>query len=68
MHELRMTTLIISNEKMKDIMEIVKHLGESGLLSIGVSKTIENGAKEQRDRISFILLATLGASLLGSIR
>ena len=41
------TTLIISNEKMNDIMQIVKPLEESGLLIKDVSKTIENEAKEQ---------------------
>ena len=35
-----MTTLIISNEEMNDIIRIVKSLEESGLL-IGVSKTIK---------------------------
>ena len=34
------TTLIISNEEMNDIIRIVKSLEESGLL-IGVSKTIK---------------------------
>ena len=40
-----MTTLIIFNEEMNDIMEIVKTLEESGLLIKGVSKTIKNKAK-----------------------
>ena len=35
-----MTTLIISNEEMNDIIRIIKSLEESGLL-IGVSKTIK---------------------------
>ena len=39
------TTLIISNEKMKDIIEIVKSLEDSGLLLEGVSETIQNEAK-----------------------
>ena len=33
-----MTTLIISNEKMKDILEIVKYLEESDLLNKGLNK------------------------------
>ena len=41
-----MTTLIISNKEMKDIMNIVKYLEESGLLIKVVSETIENEAKE----------------------
>ena len=39
------TTLIISNEEMKDIMKIVKSFEESSLLIKGVSKTIKNEAK-----------------------
>ena len=42
-----MTTLIISNEEMDDILKIIKSLEESGLLIKGVSKTIKNEAKEQ---------------------
>ena len=40
-----MTTLIISNKKMNDIMKIVKSLEDTCLLMKGVSKTIENEAK-----------------------
>ena len=36
-----MTTLIISNEEMDDVMEIIKSIEESGLLIKGVSKTIK---------------------------
>ena len=36
------TTLIISNDEMKDIIEIVKSLEDSGLLLKGVSETIQN--------------------------
>ena len=36
-----MTTLIISNEEMNDIMKIIKSLEESGLLIKGVSETIK---------------------------
>ena len=42
------TTLIISNGKMKYLIEIVKSLEDSGLLLKGVSKTIQNDAKEQK--------------------
>ena len=42
------TTLIILNEKM-NIMKIVKPLEESGLIIEGVSKTIQNEAKEQKE-------------------
>ena len=57
-----MTTLMISNEEVNDIMKIVKSQ-ESGLLINGVSKTIKNEAKEQKGRFPSILLGTLGASL-----
>ena len=45
-----MTTLIISNNEKKDIMEIVKakSLEESGLLIKNVVETIENEASEQK--------------------
>ena len=41
-----MTALIISNEEMENIMKVVKSLEESDLLIEGISKTIENEAKE----------------------
>ena len=34
-----MTTIIISNEKMKDTLELDKHLEESGMLNKGVTKS-----------------------------
>ena len=40
---------IISNNKMKAIMKIVKSLEDSGLLSKGVSKTIQNEEKEKKE-------------------
>ena len=40
-----MTTLIMSNKKMKDIIKIVKYLEESGLLNRGVSETNNNKGK-----------------------
>ena len=48
MFGLGMTTLIISNEEMNNIMKIVKSLEESVLLIKSVSKTIKNEAKEQK--------------------
>ena len=44
-HPLHNTTLIISNDEMKDITKIVKSLEDSGLLLKGVSETIQNEAK-----------------------
>ena len=61
------TTLIVSNDEMKDIIRIVKSLEDSGLLLKGFSKTIQNEAKEQKGEFLSMLLGTLGASLLGKI-
>ena len=41
--------LIIEQEDMKDIMNIIKALENSCILLKGVSKTIKNETKEQRD-------------------
>ena len=61
------TTLIISNDEMKDILKIVKSPEDSALLLVGVSETIKNEAKEQKERFLSMLLGTLGASLLGNM-
>ena len=45
------TTLMISNEQMDDIMKIIKSLEKPALLIKSVSKTIENEKKEQRSRL-----------------
>ena len=42
------TTLIISNEKMNDIMKIVQALEDSNILLKGVTKTIKSETKEQK--------------------
>ena len=52
---------------MNDIMKTIQSLEESGLLIKGVSKTIENEAKEQKGRFLSMLLGTSGASLLGNL-
>ena len=62
-----MTTLIISNEKMNDIIKIVKSLEESGLLIEGVSEATKNEAQEQKGGFLGMLMGTLGASLLGNL-
>ena len=61
------TVLIISNDEMDDILKIVKSLEDSGVLLKGVSETIQNEAKEQREGFLSMLLGTLGASLLGDM-
>ena len=52
---------------MEDIMKIIKSLEDSGLLLKVASETIQNEAKEQKEEFLVILLATLGASLLGNM-
>ena len=55
---------------MKDLIEIVKSLKDSGLLLKGVSEIIQNEAKEQEEQkegFLSMLLGTLSASLSGSI-
>ena len=61
------TTLIKSDDGMKDIIEMVKSLEDSGLLLKVVSETIQNEAKEQKGAFLSMLLGTLGATLLGNI-
>ena len=61
------TTLIISNDEMEDIIKIVKSLEDSSLLLKGVSETVQNEAREQKEGFLSMLLGTLGASLLGNI-
>ena len=44
----RATTLVISKNKMKDIIKIVKALEDSTLVPEGVRETIQNEPKKQR--------------------
>ena len=62
-----MTTLIIPDKEINDIIKIVKSLEESSLLIKVVSKTIKNKAKEQKGGFLIMLLVKLGASLLGNL-
>ena len=64
-HGSGMTTLIISNEEINDMMKIIKTLEDSRVLLNGVTKTIENEAKQQKVGFLGMLLSTLDASLLG---
>ena len=59
-----MTTLMISNDEIHDIIKIVKSLEDSGLLIKGATETVENKVKEQKGRFLSMFLGTLGASLL----
>ena len=63
----RMTTLIINNKEVNDIMKIVKSLEKPGLLIKGVNETVKNKVKEQKGRFIGMLLGTLGARLLGDL-
>ena len=62
-----MTTLMISNDEMGDIIKIVKSLEDSGLLLKRFTETVQNELKEQKGGFLSMLLGTLGASLLGNI-
>ena len=63
------TVLIVSNEKMEDIMKVVKSLEKSGL-AINNEKwqiiKIKNEAKEKIGEFLSMLLGTLASILLGS--
>ena len=60
-------TLIISNYEIEDIIKIVKPLEDSGLLSEGVTETVQNEVKEQKGGFLIMLLGTLGAILLENL-
>ena len=62
-----MTTLIISNDEIEDIIKIVKSLEDYGLLLKGVTETVQNEVKEQKGGFLSMLLGTLDASLLGNL-
>ena len=61
-----MTTLIISNDEIEDIIKTVKSLEDCGLLLKGVTETVQNEVKEQKRGFLSMLLGTLTASLLGN--
>ena len=62
------TTLIISNDEIEDIIKIVKSLEDSGLLLKGVVETVQNEVEEQKKkRFLSMLLGTLSARLLGNL-
>ena len=62
------TTLIISNEEVNDIMKIIKSFEKSWLFIKDVCGTINKKKKNKRNKDFFsMLLGTLGASLLGNL-
>ena len=52
---------------MEGIIKIIKSLENSGLLIEGVTKTVQNEVKKQKEGFLSMLLDTLGASLLGNL-
>ena len=58
---------MISNEVMNDTMKIIKSLEESGLLIKGASKAIKKKARGQKGGFLYMLLGTLGASILRNL-
>ena len=52
---------------MESIIKIAQALEDSGLLLTGVSETIQNEAKDQKEGILSMLLGTFGSSLLGNM-
>ena len=59
--------LIIEQEDMNDFIKIIEALLNSGILLKGITKTIENETKEQREGFLSMLLGTLGATLLDNL-
>ena len=66
-HGSETTTLIISNEEMNDIMKIVQALEDSNISLKGVTETIKNETKEQKEGFLGMLLGTLRASLVENL-
>ena len=62
-----MTTIIISNKNVDDVMKIVNFLEDSGLLIKDVSKTIKTEAKEKIGGSLGIVSVSLAASVLVSM-
>ena len=61
------TTLLISNKEMENIIKIVKSVEKSGLLIKRARETTQNESKEQKVEFFSMLLASLGAGLLGNL-
>ena len=59
--------MIISNDDVQDLSKIVKSLEDSGILLDGITETVKNEVKEQKDGFLSILLGTLAASLVGDL-
>ena len=62
-----MTTLMISNEKMNDIIKTVQSLKDSGLMIKALAKQLKMKQKQQKGGFLGMLLGILVASLLGNL-
>ena len=62
-----MTTLVILNDEIGEIIKIVKSLEDSGLLIKGVTKRVQKEVKERKGGFLSMLLGTLGVSSLGNL-
>ena len=51
-----MTTLIISNDEIGDIIKILRSLEDSGLLFKGVTETVQKRSKRTKRRISWYVI------------
>ena len=52
---------------MNDVIKTVQALEDSNILLKGVTDTVKNETKEQKEGFLSMLLGTLGASLLGNL-
>ena len=59
-----MTTLIISNNEIEDIIKIVKSLEDSALLLKGVTETVQNQVKEHKRRISLYVIRYISSNFI----
>ena len=60
-----MTTLIISNDEIEDIIKIVSSLEDSGLLLKGVIQIVQIGLKEQNEGFLSMLLGHIRCKFIG---
>ena len=52
---------------MQGLLKVVKSLEDNGILLDGITETVKNEVKEQKEGFLSILLGTLGTSLLGDL-
>ena len=60
-----MTTLIISNDEIHDIIKIVKSLEDFGLLVKGVTETAQNEVKEQKGGFLLYVIRHIKCKFIG---